>query len=50
MTILGIEPHAYLTLVKYLCGTFEEFISTQQPDVLTILKQNSKETMVKVEV
>lgn len=43
MTLLGIEPHAYLTFVKYLCGTFEEFISTQQPDVLTILKAVKKQ-------
>lgn len=53
MTILGIEPYAYLTLVKYLCVTFEEFVLTQQPqqlDVFTNLKQNSKETMVRVEV
>ena len=49
MTISGIESYAYLTLVKYLCGTFEEFTSTQQPDVFTNLKQSSKETMVRVE-
>lgn len=36
-----------LTLVKYLCGTFEEFTSTQQPDIFTNCKQSSKETVVK---
>jgi len=49
VTVLGSEPYAYLTLVKYLCGIFEEIISTQQPSVFTNPK-SSKETMVRVEV
>ena len=38
-----------LTLVKYLCGTFEEFISIQQPDIFTNWKV-CKETVVRVEM
>lgn len=43
MTVLGNEPYAYLTLVKYLCGIFEEFISTQQPSVFTNPKAVKKQ-------
>lgn len=49
-SFIGIEPYAYLTVVKDLCVIFEKFISTQQPDVFTDLKQNSKEIEVRVEV
>lgn len=49
MTVSGSEPYAYLTLVKYLCGIFEEFVSTQQPSVFTNPK-SSKETMIRDEV